>query len=106
MFWGRADGMKTLIKVDGKINSDNYIKILNDHALPNINLHEIFQQDNAPAHVSAKTREFMSENAMLELEDWPPQNLDINIIENLWSVLKQGFKTLSYNRGPTCRPCF
>ena len=47
-----------------------------------------FQQDNAPCHTSRIVREYLAENDVLTL-DWPPQNPDINIIENIWHIIKR-----------------
>jgi len=46
----------------------------------------IFQQDNASCHVSKKTRDWF-DKVMTEygfsVMDWPPNSLDMNLIENL-----------------------
>ena len=49
---------------------------------------ENLQQDKAPTHKSAETSTCFLENGVDVLENWPPKSTDLNIIENLWSILK------------------
>lgn len=46
-----------------------------------------FQQDNAPIHVARSTMAFFKETKINILDKWPPKSADMNIIENLWSIL-------------------
>ena len=84
MLWGciPSNGEKIIVPIK-KVDASCYIHILKDHALNFLDLHEIFQQDNVPAHSAEKTRIFFEENAFVCLENWPPQSPDLNIIENL-----------------------
>ena len=90
MLWGfiAHDGRKCLQKVCGTINSIKYLQILQESLLPEVFLGEKLQQDNAPAHNSILSKTWFSENGLEILENWPP-NSDINIIENVWSLLKK-----------------
>jgi hypothetical protein len=82
----------TLTPVVGNLNSEKYINILDDNLWPVIAQHfptspYIFQEDNAPCHVSRRTNQWKTENDIPTLE-WPPQSPDLNIIENVWKVIK------------------
>ena len=91
MLWGfiAQDGRKCLQKVCGTINSIKYLQTLQENLLPEMFLGEKLQQDNAPAHNSILSKTWFSENGLEILENWPPNSPDINIIENVWSLLKK-----------------
>ena len=46
----------------------------------------IFQQDNAPCHVSKAAKDHLRRRG-INLLDWPPSSPDINPIEN-WAIVK------------------
>lgn len=46
-----------------------------------------FQQDNASVHVSRSTLAYFEEFAIDIFEGWPAKSPDMNIIENVWSML-------------------
>ena len=45
-----------------------------------------FQQDNAPAHRSERTRKWFNAKK-IPLLQWPPQSPDMNLIESIWNVI-------------------
>ena len=86
MFWGCTTyfGVGTLIPVDGNINSEKYISILDDNLWPVVaryfaNNPWTLQEDNAPCHVSRRTTARKTENGILILP-WPSQSPNLNII--------------------------
>lgn len=94
MVWGciGENGVGKLCKIEGKMDSLKYIKILQENLLPSVeklNLSEfVFQQDNDPKHTSKITTKFFAENRITKME-WPAQSPDINIIEHCWAFVKK-----------------
>ena len=96
MFWGCITyfgiGTTWLTPVDGNINSEKYISILDDNLWPVVVRHFAnnpwtLQEDNALCHVSRWTTAWKTENGILTLP-WPSQSSDLNIVENVWKVIK------------------
>ena len=92
MVWGAisCNGGLRLVCVDERINTETYIDMLqNDffgvvkEELPS---NFLFQQDNAPPHVSRVTKEYL-EKEKIPVMDWPPVSPDLSPIENIWGIM-------------------
>ena len=96
MVWGCMgwEGVGRLAEVEGKMNADQYVSILEDNLLPSMEESGfsaedvIFQQDNDPKHTSRKATKWFEDNNINVL-DWAPQSPDINPIEHLWQHIKR-----------------
>ena len=105
MVWGCMgwNGVGQLAEVEGRMDGEQYVAILNDHLLPSMEKSgiaegdTIFQQDNDPKHTSKKAIEWLDNEDITVLE-WPTQSPDLNPIEDIWENLKK--KLSAYDKPP------
>ena len=83
MIWGciTYEGVGTLTVVDGNINAQKYIEVLDNFVWSVIARHflddnYVFQDDNAPVHGAYVVKEYMDETDLHGIE-WPAQNPDL-----------------------------
>ena len=78
-------------KCQKRVNQDVYNDILNKNLRRSLRKTgcSIFMQDGAPCHTAKKVQQWFDDHPWVTLLPWAPQSPDMNIIENLWTLLKQ-----------------
>lgn len=91
MVWGCFGfGGLRVAMVSGRMNSADYVEMLGAELLPFA--HELggenwhFQQDNAPIHTSAESRQWFAAND-IRLVSHPAKSPDLNPMENVWGMI-------------------
>ncbi len=86
--WGciSAYGMGSLHVLEGTMNAERYIKVLEQHMLSS--RWRVFQQGNAKPHTAAITTAWLRSRRVRVL-NWPACSPDLSRIENIWCIIKR-----------------
>ncbi len=88
-----AYGMGSLHVLEGTMNAERYIKVLEQHMLPSRRRVFqgrpcVFQQDNAKPHTAAITTAWLC-SRQVQVLNWPACSPDLSPIENIWRIIKR-----------------
>ena len=96
------DGVGYAYKIDGRMDGDLYLKVLDDELQETITYHNktkddiIFQQDNDPKHACKKARKWFQDH-FFHVMEWQ-HNLQISIPLSISSITwRGGWQSMSRN---------
>ncbi len=78
--------MGSLHVLEGTMNAERYIKVLEQHMLPSRQC--VFQQDKAKPHTAAITTAWLH-SRRVQVLNWPACSPDLSPIENIWPIIKR-----------------
>ncbi len=81
-----AYDMGSLHVLEGTMNAERCLKVLEQHMLPSIGC--VFQQDNAKPHTAAITTARLCSRRVRVL-NWPASSPNLSPIENIWRIIKR-----------------
>lgn len=87
-------GPGEIVEIGGHFNSDAYLEILAEVALPSIERqfgsinNIVFTHDNSSVHTARIVREFSNANHIPMLNH-PAKSPDLNLIENVWAIMER-----------------
>ena len=100
--WMLAEGTGFLQRINGKLTSKQYIRILEDSLVPYAwarfgpteDNPIPFVQDRSPIHKSYMVQDWFEDEAKeFEMLPWPTKEADINPIENVWAEMVRSMDT-------------
>lgn len=107
-FWGwmSAAGPGELVEIDRRMNSELYIEILEEVMIPSVRAVYPVEvvpiirvvEDNSAVHRARIVRDWYDDHPEVERFNWPAKSPDLNVIENFWSKMGEGWTPVARER--------
>lgn len=84
--------------IEGTLNGDKYVKILQKTLGKHYDNGNLFIQDKARCNISKKASKWLDDNHINYCKDWPTKGIDMNVIENVWGTLEQEKRAKDFSK--------